>query len=269
MNPTKVLVAGDWHGNFAWALEMVRQAKSLLADEIDKVILQVGDFGIWPSQTSDSFLFDLNKALDVADITLMFIAGNHEWHPELLRLQSINEHTSGTPFGAVKIRSKIFWLPNGTNWTWHGKHWLGVGGAVSPDKSMRTEGHDWWPEEEITSAQSVALARIYGNQNISVMLTHDRPINAFIQLDPWPKEWDLPDKVRSEVHQAKLQYIVDAVQPELLIHGHYHMAKFNEVTEEDYVYTCIALHRDGNIDNAILVDTQDLTWQPLKNLSHV
>jgi hypothetical protein len=44
----RIAVAGDWHGNTAWAVRAVRRMAALLPRDGPRVIVHLGDFGIWP-----------------------------------------------------------------------------------------------------------------------------------------------------------------------------------------------------------------------------
>jgi hypothetical protein len=52
------------------------------------------------------------------------------------------------------LAGRIWHLPRGHRWRWHGRDWLALGGAVSLDRGVRTAGVNWWPEEEITWRQA-------------------------------------------------------------------------------------------------------------------
>lgn len=77
----RIIVAGDWHGNTAWARKVIRRAKTLLADEEPRIILHLGDFGVWPG--GQSYLAGVSDALKSADAVLWFVDGNHEAFPLL------------------------------------------------------------------------------------------------------------------------------------------------------------------------------------------
>src|SRR5215469_15984888 len=76
--PGRILVAGDWHGNLDWALYVVRRVPQLLAGEPTRLILHLGDFGIWPGASGVRYLRALGAALGQAQVQLGFIDGNHE-----------------------------------------------------------------------------------------------------------------------------------------------------------------------------------------------
>jgi len=43
----KVAIAGDWHSNALWAARAIKTA----ADNGHTLLLQLGDFGLWPEET--------------------------------------------------------------------------------------------------------------------------------------------------------------------------------------------------------------------------
>jgi Calcineurin-like phosphoesterase len=144
--PDRIGVAGDWHGNTAWATRAIRKMASLLPPG-PRVIVHLGDFGIWPGPDGHDYLTALTGALADADAELWFVDGNHEDFTELARLRP-------GPDGRSPVTDRIWHLPRGYRWRWHGREWLALGGAVSVDRALRTAGVDWWPEEEITWRQA-------------------------------------------------------------------------------------------------------------------
>jgi hypothetical protein len=50
VSPGRILVAGDWHGNEDWALHVINRVPRVLAGETTRMILHLGDFGIWPDR---------------------------------------------------------------------------------------------------------------------------------------------------------------------------------------------------------------------------
>ena len=76
--PRRIVVAGDWHGNEEWAVSVIRRIPTLLAGEDQRLILHLGDFGIWPGQAGQVYLDRVSHALAEADAELWFVDGNHE-----------------------------------------------------------------------------------------------------------------------------------------------------------------------------------------------
>ena len=61
----RVLVAGDWHGNAAWAATCCRLASRHGCE----AMLQLGDFGIWEPRRTEDFLDRIEEAAGEAGIT--------------------------------------------------------------------------------------------------------------------------------------------------------------------------------------------------------
>ena len=217
--PRRIMVAGDWHGNAAWAKKVIWEAKTLLAGEETRIILHLGDFGVWPG--GENYLTQVAFALDQADARLWFADGNHEWFPRLAAQRRDAERCrdQNLPLVAVDAYDVIWHLPRGHRWTWHGRTWLALGGGVSLDRAIRTEGRTWWPEEEITPEQA---AKVIVDGGADVMVTHDCPSGVRHTFPPPPSFWDARDLARNDAHRELLQRVVDAVQPSHLMHGHLH-----------------------------------------------
>lgn len=205
--PEQVLIAGDWHSNAQFAVQVLKQAH---ADGITH-ILHVGDFGIWPGQDGVKFLRTLDRQLETYGQTLWFLDGNHEDHDQLDALP-IDPQT-----GVRRLAGRIFHLPRGFRWSWAGRTWMALGGATSLDRKRRIPGRSWWSQEEITE-RDVAAATADGF--VDVMLTHDCP--AGVPIPGLTEGWDPHELLRAHAHQQRLARVVHAVRPELLIHGHFH-----------------------------------------------
>ena len=110
--PGRIGVAGDWHGNTAWATRAVRKMAALLPADGPRVIVHLGDFGIWPGPGGQEYLARLDAALAEAGAELSFVDGNHEDFSQLARLQP-------GPDGREQVTERIFHLPRGHRWRWH------------------------------------------------------------------------------------------------------------------------------------------------------
>jgi hypothetical protein len=256
-DPERVVLAGDWHGSIRWAEYVIGQLPTLLPDEKRPLILHTGDFGVWPGVRGQTFLEAVDRALKAVNGQLWFVDGNHEWHPKLRDLQELRSSVIRMPFGPTAVSWQAQWLPRGYRWTWHGKSWLALGGAVSVDQVSRTEGEDWWPEEEINEAD---IERALKDGPVDAMLCHDAPTEVQLSLDPWPKFWDVADEHRSNQHRARLQGVVNKLEPELLVHGHYHRDVRQDLrtSSQRTIGRVIGLDRDGMDNNYTVLDTRTL-----------
>lgn len=203
--PARIAFAGDWHANAWWAERAIADARTRYAD----VVVHLGDFGYL---FTDQFLGRVSAALAEAELDLLFVDGNHENHPKLLRY----------PIGANGLRrvaQRVWHLPRGFRWQWAGVRFLALGGAHSVDRPHRVPGVSWWKEETITPEQ--ARHAIDGGA-ADVLVSHDCPAGVPIPglddgtLFPWA------EIMRSDEHRGVLRDVAQAVRPRLIWHGHYH-----------------------------------------------
>lgn len=61
--PERILVTGDWHGNQPWAVNVLKRVPELLWDQDIKLLLHLGDFGIWPDRDGERYLAAIEWAL--------------------------------------------------------------------------------------------------------------------------------------------------------------------------------------------------------------
>jgi len=210
--PARIGVAGDWHGNTGWAVRAIRRICAQLPGDGPRIVLHLGDFGIWPDRRGTEFLARTDAALADAGAQLWFVDGNHEDHGMLGRL------TPG-PDGRSPVTGRIWHLPRGYRWQWHGRRWLALGGAVSLDRAERTAGRDWFADEEISAGQ--AAAAVAGGR-ADVLVSHDCPAGIEHAFTAVPPAWSRSDVARSERHRERLAGVAAAVRPAVLLHGHLH-----------------------------------------------
>ncbi|HXP19685.1 MAG TPA: metallophosphoesterase [Streptosporangiaceae bacterium] len=252
--PGRILVAGDWHGNLDWALNVTRRVPQLLAGEQSRVILHLGDFGIWPGAEGQRYLTALGAMLRQVGAELWFIDGNHEDFRQLAEIDG-----GYGPGERAIVRPNIYHLPRGLRWAWHGRTWLACGGGVSLDRAARTEGLDWWPQEEITPRQEAA---VIAGGHADVLVSHDCPAGVAHAFGRPPSWWSPADLARNEAHRERLRRIVDAVRPAHLMHGHLHRAYQRSC---DFGYGPVkvtGLAADGVLRNFAVLDVVSMTWAP-------
>lgn len=244
MNAHKIAIAGDWHGNPGYAAMALRSAHNAGV----RTVLHLGDFGVWESMAV--FLNTVQHSLEQYDMELYFVDGNHEEFPFLYSHQ-LNDA------GFRVLRERVFHIPRGHVFDIDGITFMGIGGAVSIDRRYRVFNKSWFVEEELTE-DDVATAITNGTvRPVDVILSHDAPFGVDIPLD---NGIHVPDHEfqLSNANRNLLSRIVDAVQPALLFHGHYH------VNYRDYRHASqthvIGLDRDTSYvhNNMVVSDTNRL-----------
>jgi hypothetical protein len=130
-----------------------------------------------------------------------------------------------------------------------------VGGALSIDRPLRTEGYSWWPDEELSPAELRRMLALYIERKPAIMVTHDCPEEvARIVITRIPamgvSRKDFPSRTR-----YALQEMWAAHAPSLWIFGHYHLG-FDQILrggrENGTRFVCLAEleYRDVNVARA-------------------
>lgn len=204
----RILTVGDTHGNTGWwKYEIFPTAQTYEAS----AIVQVGDFGFWPGTHGERYLDKVSRYSCNYEIPVFWIDGNHEWFD---RLEELGAFGAEAP---TEVADGVSYLPRGYAWEWGGVRCLALGGAYSVDKEWRSPGLEWWPQEEITFPD---VKRAQAKGRAKVMFTHDVPMGVNIPgihaegKDTFPA---------SRENRYRLRGVFDVVQPEVLVHGHYHI----------------------------------------------
>ena len=251
MDTTRVGIAGDWHGNTAWAL-------ACLADfdkESIKLILQLGDFGIWHDEDGTLFLDLLSKTLDENDQYLLVTLGNHENYTMVEALVTITEGDfEGWQHNPKQPR--VLYATRGQRWEWQGVSFVSLGGAHSIDRFTRKENMNWWAGEQISYAD---VMRTANGGHADIFLAHDCPYGVDLfgthRDETGPSKWTEQALDYAVGSRHDLRAAVDSVRPEILFHGHYHHY-LDTVTEmaddyngETYSLRTVGLDKDNETNN--------------------
>ena len=190
--------------------------------------IQIGDFGIgFPLRLKDTALMieyaDTHPELTMAeierdwpredayDIDLMrqgnhrFGRGNHD-NPGLCK-----QNSQYLPDGYM-VDTRIFW----------------VGGALSIDAYRRTEGVDWWRDEELDYGEWQGVIDRYTECRPQILACHDCP--EFVIRHMYGKNFQESSRTR----QA-LQVMLDIHKPQLVVYGHHHISFNKEIDGVRYV----------------------------------
>lgn len=250
----RILVAGDIHGNTRAGLQLIGHAIAHKAE----IIVQCGDFGLWPGFDGMDYLDTLNANLREHNRNLIFVDGNHEDHDQL---EWIDKHNPRSKSGHVYLRSNILHAPRGSYWKWGNKYFMAVGGAVSIDKQWRTPGKSWWAGEQLTDDQAYGIVkkmndrRTNGRPDVDYLFTHDCS-------DKTPFHGRLKPDLDSKIHRQRMDAVIEAVRPTIHFHGHMH-TKYdwqNPISNGTHWVQTYGLECDGMYDNWGILDTDTDTF---------
>jgi predicted phosphodiesterase len=204
-----VALAGDWHGDDRWAQWILTE---LHARGV-RVVVQLGDFGVWPvDDDGRPFLDAVQACLSRLDMLLLFLDGNHD---DLDQLEAWERDGDGV----ARLREQIWHLPRALRWTWQGVRFAALGGATSLDARHRRPHRSWWPQEALRPHQ---VDRLTSGGVLDVLLTHDAPALAAVP-GLSSSGWDPGALEVARWHRRQLQDAADATRPRLLVHGHMHV----------------------------------------------
>ena len=213
------VIAGDTHGLTHYVTTLISLAA---AAGMDRVLI-LGDTAGTRAEQVEGFLDVVSLACTQKDVTVLFLDGNHDQHLGLLDRCPIDLRTGTRP-----VRPRVHHLPRGLRWSWGDVRYAVAGGAVSVDRSQRTEGLTVFTDTEELSEQQVT--QISTDGPCEVLFTHDRPgwVETALGEDPdawWeaaPPVWKDVDLHRSRAHQQRLDRLATALQPRWHLHGHLH-----------------------------------------------
>ena len=199
-----IYILGDLHGNWS----ALKRAAALV--ESDDVIIQVGDFGIYPS-----CLDDLKESFPAGfPCRVLVVDGNHE------DFNIINQWSKDTP---TEFHTNFFYMPRGYVTEINGEVFGFLGGAESVDRAWRTLGVDLFAEERVQMEDIDTLISNLNGRPLDVLITHSPP--EFVNRTYFPKfkeeEWNLPlgwiDESAVRINKAHW-----AVRPKKHYCGHMH-----------------------------------------------
>lgn len=238
----RVAVCGDWHGNVGWARTVARVLPHMAPDVT--TLLHLGDWSMQATEVDDAFA---ETNIDRILVTV----GNHDRHDEISPL--LNKH----PGQVVRVSNLTWFLPRPARLSIGGRRVLSLGGAASVDRQSRIEGLTWWPDEAITD-EHVAASIAGGPADL--MLTHEgpagtpvRPIQQILRTNP--HNFPATALEASAASRARIAEVWNAVRPELLAHGHMHVAAGGKAADGRRV---ASLGREGHEGNLAFLDMATL-----------
>lgn len=209
---SKTRIIGDIHGLF-------NDYKTFSVSGCNKSI-QLGDFGIGFSGKSKWYENVNNFFQDNPDHK--FIRGNHD-DPKLCKETTGFLHSGFHP----NLNAFI------------------INGAWSIDRKWRTEGKDWWSDEEHSISELNDLITEYEKVKPDVVLAHDFPTS--IALEMFIKPGLAMGGSNSPIYKTRTGEALEAMfnihQPKFYFAGHWHVTKrqvifgtnFHCLGELDYI----------------------------------
>ncbi|MGJ3191234.1 metallophosphoesterase [Paenarthrobacter sp. FR1] len=234
-----IAIFGDWHGNSGWALTSVRSA----ARAGVRTALHVGDFGLdWPGAKRGRYESKLNKYLADLGIMLVVSGGNHDNWDTLGKMVVEAD-------GLATLRSNIRVLPRGGRTVVEGLVVGGLGGAFSVDFRHRTEGKDWWPDEEPTLEEA---ERLVAGGPVDLLITHDAPAGV-----PLVSDFKLSSELAERAGRTRmlLRQVVDTLGVPHVFCGHWHQRRIYELARPDGGVTRVDVldMENSRLGNGVLV----------------
>jgi hypothetical protein len=219
----------------------------------DAVVL--GDFGVWHGQSGKEFLDGVQGKLRDNHQTLWVVLGNHENYD---LVETIEPDENGIRW----IRPRIGLFPRVFRFTAEGTTFLALGGAPSIDFQFRKQGSSWWPQEMITDSD---VEEAIAGGHAQVMLTHDAPADGTPEVQDIlmnnPMGWSPKALDYARQGRDRMTKVVYTVQPELLMHGHYHVYGQGRLNygEEVYPGRIISFNPDGMPKNFGVLRLNDIS----------
>ncbi len=227
----KIFLIGDIHGDGKLlSSKNFPEGKDLTKDD---VVIQLGDFGLyWATVPSSEETYWLDWITE-KPFTFAFLDGNHDNFDIIDNLPEVEKW--GGKVGIDKRKhGDIIHLKRGEVYNINGKSFFVMGGALSIDKHLRTEGFSWWPQEQHSKAQETnALDNLDGiNWKVDHVLSHTCPDSVIYAFLDNPNS----EKFRDPVSRF-LEFIANRLDFKSWELGHFHNAREYRDAAGD-LYTC-------------------------------
>lgn len=184
-----LLLIGDVHGNVNSYWKILQKHK--------KKSIQLGDFGFkWEHQWHLNTLYsDLHKVC----------FGNHDDPSFLKSPHSLGDYSFLEEYSLMSIR-----------------------GAFSIDKVVRTEGKDWWPNEEMNYEEMSNCVDFFIKKKPKIVVSHDCPNHVREEF------FFIKDK---SLTTNAMQLMLEFHKPDLWVFGHHH--KYHSKTINGTKFICL------------------------------
>lgn len=249
--PQRLMVAGDWHMNTAWAIARLQSA----AAHGVELIVHLGDFGYWPgSPAGQHYLEAVQNAAARGGLHVAWIDGNHE---QFSVLEFVDQKAEGG-LATLPGHPNIHHIPRATRWVWDGLRFGGLGGATSVDVKLRFPQVDWFPDESLTDAD---VAAWQAGGPVDVVFCHDRPagvVTPGVTRASGAALWGEDAMDDAEWHAQRLAEALMPTRPRLVFHGHLH-TRYTAVWEYEGGSARVeGLDCDGTPGNTLIITVDEM-----------
>lgn len=140
----------------------------------------------------------------------------HSQNPPYYKM-SQGEHyfIRGNHDNPTDCKTHPFWVPDGTT---H-KGMFCVGGGLSIDREHRTEGLDWWRDEELSYSDFQKIIQLYSDLKPDVVVSHECPEEIAALVCVAFNKFKFEDY---SITRQALQRMFEIHQPKFWFFGHWH-----------------------------------------------
>lgn len=178
-----IYITGDVHGAITNRFNYYSDY-----NKVGNKVIILGDFGLVffnekANKLRDEIELPLVNYLEGFNCEFLFIDGNHD---NIDRLHDIPDlYRYGAKVG--EIASNVFYLKRGNVYTIEDKTFACMGGATSIDRGNRTEGVNWWYNENPSSVEwSTLQSNLFKLHNkVDYVLTHTPPMSIARRILKW------------------------------------------------------------------------------------
>lgn len=209
---------GDIHGGFReLTYSLVSQWRLS-----DCVVVVCGDIGMGfykRGYYADEFQRMQKKLADV-NVTLVMFRGNHD-NPEYYNSKDFSEYQYDGAYPNVYLVPDLTILETCVG------NVLCIGGAISIDRSMRTEGVSWWQNEKMVLPTDAELEEI-SKESIDIVATHCCPLVCGPRFNDAMGFEKLDKFIMSELQNERLDFndLLDKLKKDNPVkwwfYGHFH-----------------------------------------------
>lgn len=195
-----IAIVGDIHGdmnNFHNVLKYLDEHNVHHFIQVGDLIPRLFDF--------NDVINEMENYLNMYNITMYFIDGNHDHHEKLTHTQQLAPH--------------IIYQQRGSQLKLDNKNFIFIGGAYSIQRSLNPFNVNKLDKLETISDEDENRVKQLIVPEHSIIIAHDIPIKI---KKPKNLFWWIKESKSSKKQRNLLQWMLDRFNPDMYIHGHYH-----------------------------------------------